>query len=68
MKEIDLEDLQKEVNKALAVAVVLENELGMQSEAETACVVCVIKEYLIRIRDMVQKIDNENGQSEEEEV
>ncbi|MCM1219498.1 MAG: hypothetical protein NC548_33885 [Lachnospiraceae bacterium] len=55
--QIQLEKLEKEINKALAVSTVLENELGIQQDTETAYVVCIIKEYLERIGDMVKTVD-----------
>ena len=67
MKVIQLEKLEEEINKALAVSTILENELGVQKETEAAYVVCIIKECLVHIRDMVKTIDSESIQYEEDE-
>ncbi len=54
--QIQMEKIEKELNKALAVSVVLENELGVQRDTVSANAVCVIKELIRGVLDMVKPV------------
>ncbi len=54
--QIQMEKIEKELNKALAVSVVLENELGVQRDTVSADTVCVIKELIRGVLDMVKPV------------
>ncbi|MCM1220928.1 MAG: hypothetical protein NC548_41225 [Lachnospiraceae bacterium] len=60
IKQTQLEMMEKEINKALAVSTVLENELGIQQETVTADVVCVIRELIRNVEGMIQSVEEEN--------
>ncbi len=59
--QIQMEKIKKELNKALAVSVVLENELGVQRDTVSADTVCVIKELIRGVLDMVNGISGDNN-------
>ncbi len=54
--QIQMEKIEKELNKALAVSVVLENELGVQRDTVSANAVCVIKELIRGVLDMFNTV------------
>ncbi len=59
--QIQIEKIEKELNKALAVSVVLENELGVQRDTVSANAVCVIKELIRGVLDMVNGISGDSN-------
>ncbi len=59
--QIQMEKIEKELNKALAVSVVLENELGVQRDTVSANAVCVIKELIRGVLDMVNGISGDSN-------
>lgn len=63
--QIQIEKIEKNLAKALAVSVVLENELGVQRDAVSADVVCVIKELIMGVRDMIKTV-SENESTDED--
>ncbi len=63
--QVQIEKIGKDLDKALAVSVVLENELGVQRETVSADTVCVIKELIRSVRDMI-KPESENESMNED--
>ncbi len=59
--QIQIEKIVKELNKAFAVSVVLENELGVQKDTVSANAVCVVKELIRGVLDMFNTVpENES--------
>ncbi len=59
--QVQIEKIVKELNKAFAVSVVLENELGVQKDTVSANAVCVVKELIRGVLDMVNTVsENES--------
>lgn len=63
--QIQIEKIEKGLNKALAVSVVLENELGVQKDTVSADTVCVIKELILGVQDMIKTV-SENESTDED--
>ncbi len=59
--QVQIEKIEKGLNKALAVSVVLENELGVQRDTVSADTVCVIKELIRGVLDMVNGISGDSN-------
>ncbi len=59
--QIQIEKIEKGLNKALAVSVVLENELGVQRDTVSANAVCVVKELIRGVLDMVNGISGDSN-------
>ncbi len=59
--QVQIEKIGKDLDKALAVSVVLENELGVQRETVSADTVCVIKELIRGVLDMVNGISGDSN-------
>ncbi len=59
--QIQIEKIVKELNKAFAVSVVLENELGVQKDTVSANAVCVVKELIRGVLDMVNGISGDSN-------
>ncbi len=59
--QIQIEKIVKELNKAFAVSVVLENELGVQRDTVSADTVCVIKELIRGVLDMFNTVPENAG-------
>ncbi len=59
--QIQIEKIVKELNKAFAVSVVLENELGVQRDTVSANAICVVKELIRGVLDVVNTVsENES--------
>ncbi len=59
--QIQIEKIVKELNKAFAVSVVLENELGVQRDTVSANAVCVVKELIRGVLDMFNTVPENAG-------
>ncbi len=59
--QVQTEKIVKELNKAFAVSVVLENELGVQKDTVSANAVCVVKELIRGVLDMVNGISGDSN-------
>ncbi len=59
--QIQTEKIVKELNKAFAVSVVLENELGVQKDTVSANAVCVVKELVRGVLDMFNTVPENAG-------
>ncbi len=59
--QIQIEKIVKELNKAFAVSVVLENELGVQRDTVSANAVCVVKELVRGVLDMFNTVPENAG-------
>ncbi len=59
--QIQTEKIVKELNKAFAVSVVLENELGVQKDTVSANAVCVVKELIRGVLDMFNTVPENAG-------
>ncbi len=59
--QIQIEKIVKEFHKAFAVSVVLENELEVQRDTVSANAVCVVKELIRGVLDMVNAVSENAG-------
>ncbi len=59
--QVQTEKIVKELNKAFAVSVVLENELGVQKDTVSANAVCVVKELVRGVLDMFNTVPENAG-------
>ncbi len=59
--QVQTEKIVKELNKAFAVSVVLENELGVQRDTVSANAICVVKELIRGVLDMVNTVSENAG-------
>ncbi len=59
--QVQTEKIVKELNKAFAVSVVLENELGVQKDTVSANAVCVVKELIRGVLDMFNTVPENAG-------
>ncbi|MBD5508832.1 MAG: hypothetical protein HDR05_12515 [Lachnospiraceae bacterium] len=54
--QVHIEEITKSIDKAIAVAAVLENDLGNQRDISTANVVCVIHDILEEVQNKISSI------------
>lgn len=50
---VQIEEIIKGMDKAVIVATLLENDLGTQKDISSANAVCVIKDIVSSVRDMI---------------
>ncbi len=59
--QVQIEKIGKDLDKALAVSTLLENDLGVQCDISSANAVCVIKELIWSVREMIKTVsENES--------
>lgn len=63
--EVQIEKIIKGMDKAVVVAALLENDLGTQQDISSANAVCVIKELICTVRDMITSATEHNGNIED---
>ena len=54
--EVQIEEIIKGIDEAVSVSTLLENDLGMQKDISSANAVCVIKDIMSNVRDMIAEI------------
>ena len=58
--QLQIEQIHKEIDKAIVVAVLLENDFGVQEDVSSANAVCVIKDILHGVKDMITEISKDD--------
>ena len=58
--QLQIEQIHKEIDKAIVVAVLLENDFGTNKDISSASAVCVIKDILHGVKDMITEISKDD--------
>lgn len=66
--EVQIEEIIKGMDKAVIVATLLENDLGTQRDISSANAVCVIKDIVSDVRDMITQTAGDGGSMEDRNV
>lgn len=53
--QISIEEIVKDIDKAIAIAALLENDLGNRNDVSSANAVCVVHDILEKVRDSINK-------------
>lgn len=62
--QLQIEKIHKEIDKAIVVAVLLENDFGTNKDISSASAVCVIKDILHGVKDMIMEISKDDKKGE----
>lgn len=66
--EVKIEEIIKGMDKAIIISTLLENDLGTQRDISSANAVCVIKDIVSDVRDMVAQTAGDGGSMENRNV
>ena len=58
--QLQIEQIHKEIDKAIVVAVLLENDFGANKDISSVSAVCVIKDILHGVKDMITEISKDD--------
>lgn len=61
ISQVQIEKISKGIGEAVAVSALLENDLGTQKDISSANAVCVIKELISGVGDMIQAVIKDNS-------
>lgn len=59
--EGQIEQIHKEIDKAIVVAVLLENDFGTHDDQSSASTACVIKDILQGVKGLIASIEEKNN-------
>lgn len=68
VSQIQIEKISKGIGGAVAVSALLENDLGVQKDISSANAVCVIKELISGVGDIIQTVIEKNDGMEDGNV
>ena len=63
--QILVEKIQKEIETGISILVLLENDMGTQQDETSASAVCVVKDILHNVKDMIARMAKDDAGDEE---